>query len=102
MLQRMRNDIGGLRLRLTHPTIPRSWLRPLQRRRQILDQIIGMLESRGEADKTLADAERGAIFRLQALLRRGGRVCHEALGVAEIVGNLGKLELVEHAERALL
>src|SRR3954467_4097091 len=61
-----------------------------------------MLKPRREADEALADAERSAVLRLEALMRRGGRMRDEALGVAEIVRDLGKLELVEHAERRLL
>src|SRR6185369_16741781 len=89
---------------LTHPTSASAWLasRLLQRRRQILDQIVRMLEPRGEADEALADAERGAVFRLQALMRRGCRMRDEALGVAEIVRDLRELQLVEHAERGRL
>src|SRR3954451_22129194 len=74
----------------------------LQRRGQILDQIIRMLQPRGEADEAFADAERGAVFRLQTLMRRGGGMRDQALGVAEIVGDLRKREFVEHPERTLL
>ena len=70
---------NGSRLRGTHAS------RLLQRRGQILDQIVRMLEPRREADEALADAERGAVLRLQALMRRGRRMRDEALGVAEIV-----------------
>src|SRR6478609_11788410 len=76
--------------------------RLLQRRGQILDQIVRVLQPRREADEALADAERGAVLRLEALMRRGGRMRDEALGVAEIVRDLRQLEFVEHAERRLL
>src|SRR3954470_20845688 len=77
-------------------------LRLLQRRREILDQIVGMLEPGGEADEALADAERGAVLRLEALVRRRRGMGDETLGVAEIVRDLRELELVEHAERRRL
>src|SRR3954452_25470767 len=79
-----------------------AWLRLLHRRGQILDQIVRVLEPRREADEALADAQSGAVLRLQTLMRRRGRMRDDALGVAEIVRDLGKLELVERAERRLL
>ena len=44
-----------------------------------------MLEAGGEPHKALADAEFGARFRRQPLMRRGRGMGDEALGVAEIV-----------------
>src|SRR4051795_7493886 len=86
-------------LRFDHPTMSNAWLRLLQRRGQILDQVVRVLKPRREADEALADAERGAVLRLEALMRRRCRMRDEALGVAEVVRDLGELELVEHAER---
>ena len=40
----------------------------------------------------VGDAERGAAFFAQPLMRRGRRMGHEALGVAEIVGDLDHLQ----------
>src|SRR5437588_4304896 len=59
-----------------------------------------MLEPGREAHKALADAELGPRLRRQALMRRGGGVGHEALGVAEIVRDTRDLQRVEAAERA--
>ena len=59
--------------------------RLLERRRQILDQIVRMLEADREADEAFADAELGAVLGLQPLVRRRRRMGDEALGVAEIV-----------------
>src|SRR6266702_8940561 len=69
---------------------------------KILDQIVGVLEPGGEADKAFADAELGARFRRQALMRRGRGMGDEALGVAEIVRDLRDLQRVEAAEGARL
>ena len=76
--------------------------RLLQRRVQILDQIVGMFEPGGEADKTFADAEFGARLRRQPLMRRGRRMGDEALGVAEIVGDPRQLQRVEQRNAAAL
>src|SRR3569832_2796263 len=81
-----------------NPAISSAWLSLLQRRRQILDQIIRMLEPGREANESFAEPERGAHLRLQALMRRGGRMRHETLGIAEIVRDFCELQLVEHAE----
>src|SRR6185312_2505739 len=81
---------------------PFATSRLLQRRRKILDQIIGMLEPGGEADKAFADAELGARLRRQPLMRRGRGMGDEALGVAEIVGDARDPQRVEAAERGLL
>src|ERR1700753_3613129 len=70
-----------------------------QRRIQILNQVIRMLQPGGEANETFADAELGTGLRRQPLMRRGGRMGDEALGVAEIVGNLGEPQAVERTER---
>src|SRR5262249_54126712 len=76
--------------------------RLLQRRVQILDQVVGVLESGGEANKAVADPELAACLRRQPLMRRGGGMGDEALGVAEIVGDARELEFVERAERCRL
>src|SRR4029078_10091132 len=74
--------------------------RLLQRLRQILDQIVCMLESRREANETVADAEFGARVRLEPLMRGGRGMRDKAFGVAEIVGDPRKLQRVEASERA--
>src|SRR6266446_2467819 len=66
-----------------HPGHTNSRL--LQRLLQILDQIVAVLEAGRESDKTFADAELGSRLRRQPLMRGGGRMGDEALGVAEIV-----------------
>ena len=73
--------------------------RLLQRRLQILDQIVAVFEPDREPDKALADAEFGARFGRQPLMRGGGGMGDEALGVAEIVGDPRDLQRVERAER---
>ena len=47
----------------------------------------------------VADAELGALLRLEPLMRRGRRMGDQALGVAEIVGDAHELERVLEAER---
>src|SRR6185437_6180027 len=72
----------------------------LQRRREILDQIVRVLQPRREADEAVADAELGARVGLQPLMRGGRRMGDDALGVAEIVGDPCELQRVEAAEGA--
>src|SRR5258708_39834404 len=55
-----------------------------------------------ESDKAFADPEFGARLRRQPLMRGGGGMGDEALGVAEIVGNPRYLQRVEAAERTRL
>src|SRR5437879_8287623 len=74
--------------------------RPLQRRMQVLDQIVGMLEAGREANETFADAELGARFRREPLMRCGGGMGDKALGVAEIVRDPRNLQPIEKTERA--
>src|SRR6202035_3335856 len=76
--------------------------RLLQRRVQILDQVVAMFEPGGESDKTLADAEFGARLRRQPLMGGGRGMGDETLGVAEIVGNPRDFQRVEGAERRRL
>src|SRR5258707_14329257 len=76
--------------------------RLLQRRLQILDQIVLMFKPGRESDKAFADPEFGARLRRQPLMRGGGGMGDEALGVAEIVGNPRYLQRVEAAERGRL
>src|SRR6185312_2013214 len=84
-------------------TVERSLrLHVLQRSVEILDYVIRMFESRGEADEAFADAEFGARLRREPLMRGRGGVRDQALGVAEIVGDPRELEPVETAEGARL
>src|SRR5258707_14327772 len=76
--------------------------RLLQRRLQILDQIVLMFKPGRESDKAFADPEFGARLRRQPLMRGGGGMGDEALCVAEIVGNPRYLQRVEAAERRRL
>src|ERR1700726_172313 len=96
----MANSEGGHSLLATRYSPPTS--RPLQRLLQILDQIVAMFEAGGEPDKSFADAEFGARIRRQPLVRGGGRMGDEALGVAEIVGNPRDFERIETPERTRL
>src|ERR1700743_803258 len=61
-----------------------------------------MFEAGGEPNKALADPEFGARLRRQPLMRGGGWMGDEALGVAEIVRNPRQLQRVERAERRRL
>src|SRR5665213_4091818 len=79
-----------------------STSRLLQRRVQILDQIVLVFEAGGEPDEALADAEFGAHLRLQPLVGGGCRMGDEALGVAQIVRDPRQLQPVEGAERRRL
>src|SRR5450432_736800 len=74
----------------------------LQRRGEILDQVVGMFEAGGETDEALADAEFGAGLGRQPLMRGGRGMRDEALGVAEIVRDQRQLKGVEAAERRRL
>ena len=76
--------------------------RLLQRRQQILDQVVGMLEAGRKPDQPVADAKLGALLRRQPLMRRRRRMRDQAFGVAEIVGDADQLQRVEKAERAFL
>src|SRR3546814_21178322 len=67
-----------------------------------LDDVGGVLEADRKAQQAVADAECGAILRLQTLVRRRRRMGDEALGVAEIVGDVDKAKRVHHATRARL
>src|SRR5580692_8624224 len=71
-----------------------------QRRHDVLDQVVGVLEAGGEAQEPVADAELVALRRREALVRGGGRVRDQALGVAEIVADAYQLERVLEAEGA--
>src|SRR3546814_10435193 len=67
-----------------------------------LDDVGGVLEADRKAQQAVADAECGAILRLQTLVRRRRRMGDEALGVAEIVGDVDKAKRVHPAKRARL
>src|SRR3546814_2400037 len=67
-----------------------------------LDDVGGVLEADRKAQQAVADAECGAILRLQTLVRRRRRMGDEALGVAEIVGDVDKAKRVHHAKSARL
>src|SRR3974377_1628448 len=61
-----------------------------------------MLEAGGEADQSVPDAELRALLRREPLMRGCGRVSHQALGIAEIVGDTDQPQIVEEAEGAFL
>src|SRR3546814_13567034 len=67
-----------------------------------LDDVGGVLEADRKAQQAVADAECGAILRLQTLVRRRRRMGDEALGVAEIVGDVDKAQRVHQAKRESL
>ena len=73
-----------------------------QRRQHVLDQIVGVLEPARQPHHAVADAEVGALLRLEPLVRRRRRMGDQALGVAEIVGDAHELERVLERKRALL
>src|ERR1700752_2903896 len=73
---------------------------PLPPLLETLDQIIEVFEPARVADDPFADAEFGARFRRQALMRGGRGMRHQALGIAEIVGDARQLQCVKAAERA--
>src|SRR5215471_21350504 len=66
---------------------------------EVLDDVVGMLEAGREAQESVADAELGARLRGQALMRGGGGMRDQALGVAQIVADAHELERVLEAER---
>ena len=55
-----------------------------------------------EDNQVVAYAEFGALIRRQPLMRRRGRMCDQALSIAEIVGYQDQLQTVEETERAFL
>ena len=63
----------------------------IQRRQQILDQVVGMLKPGGKPHQPIADAEFGALLGREPLMRGRRRVRDQALGVAEIVGDADQL-----------
>src|SRR5207247_1099 len=65
----LRIGIGSIRYSLFATRYQPSRL--LQRRGEILDQIVGMFEAGGETDEAFADAEFGARLRRQPLMRGG-------------------------------
>src|SRR3981081_1181724 len=76
--------------------------RLLERRVQILDQVVVVFEPGREADQAFAYPEFGARLHRQPLMRGGGGMGDEAFGVAEVVGNQRKLQRVEKTERRRL
>src|SRR6185436_12461723 len=65
-------------------------------------KILDILKPDGEADAAIDNADLGALLRRQPLMRGGRRVRDEALGVAEIVGDLEDLERVHETEGVTL
>ena len=70
-----RDDSARVALRLLQPCV------------QILDQVVGMFEASGKADEAVADPEFAARFWRKPLVRGGGGMRDQALGVAEVVGD---------------
>src|SRR4029079_8232604 len=60
--------------------------------------ILDVFKPDGEAHAPVENAELGTLLWFQPLMRGGRRVRHEALGVAEIVGDLEDLERVHETE----
>ncbi len=75
---------------------------PLQRLPDISDQIVGVLEADRNPQRSRPDAEFGASVLGEVLVRRRRRMGDQALGVAEIVGDLDDIERVLEAEGRLL
>src|SRR5690606_20571866 len=73
-----------------------------QRLVHILDQILRVLDADGKPQQAVAYAEPRAHLRRQPLMRRRCRMRDEALGIAQVVGNLDDLKSVGETERAFL
>jgi len=67
---------------------------------QILDDVGRVFQVDGEADHAVGDAELGAGFAREARVGRRRRMSDQALGVAEVVGDVDQVESVEEAERS--
>src|SRR5215472_13238799 len=67
---------------------------------EVLDEVAGVFETDGQTNQSLVDAQRLFILRGKFLMRGGRGMSDEALGVAEIVGNLDDAQRILEAERA--
>src|SRR5437899_6860980 len=68
----------------SRPAAPRSALRGAQPARQILDQVVGVLEPDRKADRARGDPRLGERRVAHAEMRRARRMDHERLGVADV------------------
>jgi hypothetical protein len=74
-------------------------LHRIERGEHVFHDIVGMFEADGDAHQPVADAELGALRRLEPLVRGRRRMGDQALGVAEIVADADELERVLKTER---
>ena len=77
-------------------------MRPLQRLADVRDQIVGVFEADRHPQRSRPDAEFGARIVGKVLVRGRRRMGDQALGVAEIVGDLHDVQRVLEAEGRLL
>src|SRR5687768_1889129 len=73
-----------------------------ERLRQILDQVLRILEPDRQPQHPVGDAEALPLLRREPLMRGGGGMGDEALRIAEIVRDVDELEAVQRAEGAFL
>ncbi|MPL84436.1 hypothetical protein SDC9_30401 [bioreactor metagenome] len=74
----------------------------IQRGADVRDQIGGVLDPHRDPHETRRDADRGAVFRAQVLVRRGRGMGRDRLRIAEVVGDRDDLQRVEEAEGRVL
>ena len=67
---------------------------------EIGGEVLEGFEAHRKAQQAIANVELGARLRTDAVMRRGGRVRDQRLGVTEIVGNLDQAEGVLQREGA--
>src|SRR5688572_31962400 len=83
---------------MSGPGGPRSGKTSAQRLYQVGDDVLGVLEADRDAHGAVADAELGALLGADAHVRRGRGMGHQALRVAEVVGDVYKLQAVQRLE----
>ncbi len=91
-------DGAGCTLDPTNPVGP-ALRQPAQRLGEVGQEVLDVLESDRQPQHILGDADRQAFGWSDLGVGGAGRVGHERLGVAQIVGDLDQLQPVEHRER---
>src|SRR5258708_11153943 len=74
----------------------------VQRRQQVLDQIVGVLESGRKSDQPIPNAELRPLIRRKPLMCGRGRMRDQTLCIAEVVGDADQLQPIEETEGAFL
>src|SRR5215469_12661576 len=87
------NCIGSLRRGLEANRL----LRRAQRLREVVDDVVDVLEADRKADHVLADARSGERRGIELLMGRARRMDDERLGVADIGEMRGELQTVDEA-----